>query len=236
MANQISSTNQETTSFSVELVSGPTARGGVDDFELSHARRALARLKALLGRQGLLNLLAKEIEEGNAFLRGKAKMSNGEFKSATTVLAVRGIKAAQFVRWLEHNFSNESVLLAAEPEHYVIAPNPNFTVTVVENLGPYICHVRLPAYDKAARLSAEGINELLPESEYPFRRLADLSLPDGTVVGRVLTQFGDTDQGFNANLTCYFPVACPEDIFEHHRQHLAVEFRNWIVAAAAAQR
>ena len=28
-------------------------------------------------------------------------------------------------------------------------------------------------------------------------------------------------------------AACPEDVFEHHRQHLAVEFRNWILAAAA---
>jgi len=55
-------------------------------------------------------------------------------------------------------------------------------------------------------------------------------------VGRMLTQFGDTAEGFNASLTAYFPTACPEDVFEHHRQHLAVEFRNWIVAAASEVR
>ena len=52
-------------------------------------------------------------------------------------------------------------------------------------------------------------------------------------MGRMFTQFGDTAEGFNASLTAYFPAACPEDVFEHHRQHLAVEFRNWILAAAA---
>ena len=69
--------------------------------------------------------------------------------------------------------------------------------------------------------------------EYPFRRIARITLPDGTLLGRMLTQFGDTAGGFAASLTVYLPVECPEDVFEHHRQHLAVEFRNWIVAAAA---
>ncbi len=206
----------------------------MDDFELRHARRVLARLKALLGRQGLLDLLATDIDEGNALLREWAGLSGGRFNSGTTVLAVRGLKAAQFVRWLASSFGDEPVLLAAEPEHYVIADNPDSTVTVVENLGPYVASVRLPAFGTAPTWAAEAAGELLPEADYPFRRLADLTLADGTVVGRVMTQFGDTDEGFRAVLTCYFPVECPAELVEHHRQHLAVEFRNWIVAAAAA--
>jgi hypothetical protein len=222
--------------FSVELVSGPTGPGGVDDFELAHARRALAKLKTLIGRQGLLELLAKEIDEGNAYFREQAIASNGKMRASTTVLAIRGMKAVEFVRWLESSFGNESVLLAGEPEHYVIAPNPDRTVTLVENIGPHVCRVQLPAYDAAKQLDAEPLDELLPVSAYPFRRLGHLGLPDGTVIGRVLTQFGDTELGFNANLTCYFPVACPEEISVHHSQHFAVEFRNWIVAAAASLR
>lgn len=149
-------------------------------------------------------LLGEDIKAGNAFLRDRAKASAGKLTSGTTVLAVRGLKAAQFVQWLESRFSDENILLAGEPEHYVIAPNPDSTVTIVENFGPHVCRVVLPGF--------------------------------GTVVGRVLTQFGDTADGFNANLTCYFPAACPEAIVEQHRQHLAVEFRNWIVAAADARR
>jgi hypothetical protein len=221
-------------SFSVALVSGPTGEGSIDDFELLHARRALARLKSHLGRQGLLDLLADDIAEGDTFLREKVKASDGKFSSGTTVLSIRGLKAAQFVRWLERTFNDEPTLLAAEPEHYVIATNPDTTVTVVENLGPYVCRVLLPGYGVAANWSVAD-DALLPESEYPFRRLADLSLTDGTVVGRVLTQFGDTAEGFDAHLTCYFPVACPDEILQHHCRHFAVEFRNWITAAAAAQ-
>jgi hypothetical protein len=117
----------------------------------------------------------------------------------------------------------------------VIAPNPDSTVTIVENIGSQVCDVRLPAHAAATNWADVTLPELLPESEYPFRRIAEMSLPDGTVAGRMLTQFGDTDEGFNANLTCYFPLSCPEELFEHHRQHLAVEFTNWILAAAAAQ-
>ena len=157
-------------------------------------------------------------------------------RAATTVLAIRGLKAAEFVRWLETSFANESVLLAGEPEHFVIAPNPDRTVTLVENIGPHISRVQLPAYDVAKKLNEEGLGELLPVAEYPFRRLANLGLPDGTVIGRVLTQFGDTERGFKASLTCYFPVACPEELSVHHSQHFAVEFRNWITAAAASLR
>ena len=129
--------------FSVELVSGPTGPGEVDDFELAHARRALAKLKALIGRQGLLDLLATEIDRGNAYLREKAIASAGKMRAATTVLTIRGLKAAQFVRWLESSFSNETASLAGEPEHFVIAPNPDRTVTIVENIGPHICRVEL---------------------------------------------------------------------------------------------
>ncbi|MGX6605001.1 hypothetical protein ACWKSP_23145 [Micromonosporaceae bacterium Da 78-11] len=235
MATESETVERQAPSFAVDLVSGPPVSGGVDAFELAHARRALALLKSRIGRQGLLDLLAADIEEGNDYLRERAELSGGKFKSGTTVLAVRGLKAGQFVRWLTTIFSDEPALLAAEPEHFVIFTNPDTTVTVVENLGPYVSRVLLPGYGVAATWAEEAINELLPEADFPFRRLADLSLPDGTVVGRVLNQFGDTDEGFTAHLTCYFPVECADEFVEHHREHLAVEFRNWITAAAAAQ-
>lgn len=217
---------------SVEITTGPTARA--DSLELLHARQVLAKLKARLGRRGLLDLFAADIKEGNDFLRAMAQNSGGEMRPATTVLKARGVHAAQFLHWLSSSFSDESVLLGAEPDHFVITPNPDATITVVENLGPYVCRINLPAFDAAVDWSDETIDELLPESEYPFRRIADMSLDDGTVVGRMLTQFGDTADGFTAILTVYFPVACPDQMFEHHCQHLAVEFTNWILGAAAA--
>lgn len=226
---------------SVELVSGPMTSGGIDGHELAHARRALARLKSLVGHRGLLDVLDEDITEGNAFFRELAARSDGQHRSATAVLAVRGqLKAAPFLRWLEDAFSDENVLLAAEPEHYAFTTHPDGSVTVVENVGPYVACVRLPGFDDEIQIpddeeAARTIPELLPAAEYPFRRLARISLPDGTAIGRMLVQCGDTDEGFNASLTVYFPAECPDEVFEGHRRHLAVEFRNWIVAAAAAK-
>jgi uncharacterized protein len=220
---------------SVTIAAGPTGTAIADSFELQHARQVLAKLKARIGRHGLLKLLAADIKEGDDFLREMAMRSHRVLRPATTVLTVHGLKAAQFLRWLDISFTDESVLLAAEPDHFVMAPNPDSTVMVAENLGPYVCRIYLPAFDAAVNWTAETVNELLPESDYPYRRIADMSLEDGTVVGRMLTQFGDTDDGFTASLTVYFPVTCPEALFEHHRQHLAVEFSNWIHAAATAQ-
>jgi hypothetical protein len=90
----------------------------------------------------------------------------------------------------------------------------------------YVTRVQLPAFGTAPSWAAEAADELLPEADYPFKRLADLTLTDGTVAGRVMTQVGDTEEGFSAHLTCYFPVACPDEILAHHLQHFAVEFRN----------
>lgn len=228
-------TTAHAASASVEIAAGPTASLSAESLELLHARQVLAKLESRLGRQGFLDLFASDIKEGNDFLRDMAVASGGQLKPATTVLAVRGVKAAHFLHWLDVSFGDESILLAAEPDHFVIVRNPDSTVTVVENLGPYVCSIQLPAYDAAANWTAETIDELLPESDYPYRRIADMSLDDGTVVGRMLTQFGDTEEGFTASLTVYFPVTCPDEVFEHHRQHLAVEFSNWILGAAAAQ-
>lgn len=52
---------------------------------------------------------------------------------------------------------------------------------------------------------------------------SNLLLADGTVVGRALIQFGDTADGFTANLTIYLPVTCPDEVLDHHLRHYAVE-------------
>ncbi|MDL4818571.1 hypothetical protein [Actinomadura opuntiae] len=226
--------NQTRPPVTVTLESGP-ADGSIDDFELFYARRALDRLRTRLGRQGLLELLAADIEEGNAFLRECARTSDGRFKGGTTVLTTTGLTSGAFLAWMDRAFvGDERALLAAHPEHYVMGPD-DIGARVVENIGPHVCSFYMGGWGSNAVAWAADADELLPKSEFPHKMSSNLFLADGTVVGRALIQFGDTADGFTANLSVYFPVTCPDEVLDHHLRHYAVEFRNWITAAAAAR-
>ncbi|GAA1320676.1 hypothetical protein GCM10009647_053270 [Streptomyces sanglieri] len=228
--------NQTSLTTTVTLESGPAGSGAIDDFELFYARRALDRFRTRLGRQGLLDLLAADIEEGNAFLRECARASDGSFKAGTTILATRGLTSGAFLAWMEKAFAgDENALLAAHPEHYVMAPGADGSFNVVENIGPHVCSFYMGGWGTDEMAWAADAAELLPESEFPHKMSSNLFLADGTVVGRALTQFGDTADGFTASLTVYVPTTCPQDVLEHHLRHYAVEFRNWIIAATAAR-
>ncbi|MEU5957945.1 hypothetical protein [Streptomyces sp. NPDC047525] len=227
--------NQTSPPVTVTLESGPAGAGSIDDFELFYARRALERFRTRLGRQALLDLLAEDIEQGNAFLRESARTSDGNFKAGTTVLATQGLSSGTFLAWMDKAFAgDERALLASHPEHYVMGTD-EIGARVVENIGPHVADFYMGGWGTAELAWAEDAEELLPESEYPRKMSSNLFLADGTVVGRALIQFGDTADGFTANLTVYFPVTCPDDVLDHHLRHYAVEFRNWIVATAAAR-
>jgi hypothetical protein len=220
----------------ITLAAGPEGPGSLDDFERFYAQRALARYRDRLGRDGLLALLGDDIEEGNAYLRQAARASDGRFHAGTTVLEVDGLTAGEFMSWMSTAFDDERALLAAHPEHYVMADQPDGTVLVVENIGPHVCSFFMGGWGSSALGWASEAAELQNESEFPHRMASNLFLEDGTVVGRVLTQFGDTAQGFSARLTVYLPTECSADVLEHHLRHFGVEFRNWIVAADAERR
>ncbi|MCX5403105.1 hypothetical protein OHA37_04305 [Streptomyces sp. NBC_00335] len=227
--------NQTSQPVTVSLESGPAGGGSIDDFELFYARRAVDRFRTLLGREGLLDLLAADIEEGNAFLRESALASHGEFKAGTTVLATQGLTSGEFLAWMDKAFTgDEQPLLAAHPEHYAMGTDET-GARVVENIGPHIASFYMGGWGTDALDWAKDATELLPEAEYPRKMSSNLFLTDGTVVGRALIQFGDTADGFISNLSVYFPVACPDEVLDHHLRHYAVEFRNWIVAAAEAR-
>ncbi|MFC8453151.1 hypothetical protein [Kitasatospora sp. NPDC057223] len=227
--------NQTSQPVTVTLASEPAGANSIDDFELFYARRAVARFRARLGRQGLLDLLAADIEEGNAALRESARTSDGGFTGGTTVLATRGLTSGEFLGWMNKAFADESVLLAAHPEHYTITNQEDGTVHVVENVGAHVASFYLGGWGEEAMTWAADAEEVLPEAEFPHKQATNLFLADGTIIGRVLIQFGDTEEGFTSSLSVYLPTTCPEDVLEGHLQHFAIEFRNWITAAAAAR-
>ena len=65
-------------------------------------------------------------------------------------------------------------------------------------------------------------------------RRSHMVLEDGTVVRSVSTAFDEEVDGLTARLSVTLPGTCGP-LVEQHLEHFAVEFRNWILLAAAEQ-
>jgi hypothetical protein len=155
--------------------------------------------------------------------------AEGQETTGTTTLVAHGITAAQFTGWLSQAFGREDVLLAGHPEHYSIHAAGG-RVNIVETVGEHVCSFFMREWDESATPGAE-----LPDDAAPRGRRSHLVLEDGTVVGSIANSFTDVEDGFTARLSVTLPVTCGPQVIEHHLQHFAVEFRNWILRAAAEQ-
>lgn len=203
----------------------------IDGFELFSARRALKLLKDKLGRERLLELLHQEIQAGDDHLRDHLKRSAGQEVTGTTVLRARGITAAHFTAWLSRAFGREDVLLAAHPEHYSIHHAPGSDVNVVETLGEHVCSFFMRPWDDSAVTAQQPPSA---DGAGANARRSHMVLGDGTLVGSVSTAFDQDGDGLTARLSVTLPGTCGP-LVEQHLEHFAVEFRTWILLAAAEQ-
>jgi hypothetical protein len=213
-------------------LSGEDTDSSIDGFELFSARRALALLKGKLGRTRLLELLSDEIAAGDAFLRAHVERSTGEEATGTTTLRAHGITAAEFTGWLARAFAREDVMLAGHPEHYSIHAEPGRNVNIVETLGEYVCSFFMREWNDSV-VEEQELPSGAPEK--PAGRRSHMLLQDGTVVGSIANAFTEERDGFTARLSVTLPVTCAPDVVEQHLEHFAVEFRTWILRAAAEQ-
>lgn len=70
------------------------------------------------------------------------------------------------------------------------------------------------------------------DPRYPIHIAGQALLDDGLVIGGVRHQFLDRGGTLEALLTVEFPNTLPAKMIHQHQWHLAVEFSNWIIAAA----
>ncbi|WP_431277835.1 hypothetical protein [Leifsonia poae] len=201
----------------------------IDRFELFSARRALSLLKTALGRERLLELLRDEIAAGDAFLRDHLARSAGKEATGTTILRAHGISAGEFAAWLGRAFQREDVLLAAHPEHYSIHNQPGGSVNIVETLGDKVCSFFMAGWDASAA-TEEELRSAAEEGS--GARRSRMVLEDGTVVGSISNLFRDEPDGFTVRLSVTLPATCAPEVIDQHLEHFAVEYRNWILAAA----
>ncbi len=97
---------------------------------------------------------------------------------------------------------------------------------VVETLGDHVVGFYMGGWDARA-VPAEGPDN--PDKRYSLLKLDD----GGTVFGSVSTLFSETADGMAAELSVTLPAISAPDAVEQHLQHFSVEFRSWMLRAAA---
>lgn len=220
--------NDHATATWVRLLHDQGDNRAIDGFELVSARRALSLLKAKLGRAGLLELLQDEITAGDDFLRAHLARSGDEQTVGTTMLRAHGISANEFGTWLAAAFDREDVMLAGHPEHWAIHAEPGHGVNIVETLGDQICSFFMRPWD--ASRPDPGTDDGPARST---TRRSHMLLADGTSIGSITNTFEEAPDGFTAELSVALPATCAPEVVDQHLEHFAVEFRTWILRAAA---
>ena len=207
--------------------------GEVDAWELKAARRGLQNLKTLLEGQPMLNLLAKQMEEGDTYFKGLIAKSNGQFKESRVDFKAKGITSSQFIEWFKVVGAKETpegkrrfylkTMAPAHPEHYALGPYP---IGIVETIGQHICRVRIDNVVEVPDFVRE-----YGDPTYDKKLPVTCYLDDGTLFFYGFQELRDSEDGCDFRFRILFPAASPQILFDEHTEHLAIEFRSWIAAA-----
>ncbi|MGZ9825468.1 hypothetical protein ACXYTP_01045 [Tsukamurella ocularis] len=192
-------------------------------------REALTAMKTRLGHAGMYSLLRRELALSELTTRASVAASRGRTATSVTRLEAPGVSAERFAAWFDDlTASNrEAAMLAACPDHYLLRGLPDGRQEVVETTGGTPTASRfLVDYTRTDRLSTAA------DPAYPIQIAGLALLDDGTRIGGVRHQLRDRDGALEALLTVEFPALVPARFLRQHQWHLAVEFGNWISAAA----
>jgi hypothetical protein len=197
-------------------------------------RTALVELKQRLGRARIQEALEPYTQATQKQMQ-EWGLTPGEFAKALVEVTVAGMSAKQFIGWFHRRSAqdDEVAMISSNPDHFLIAPiaDPSGQ-DVIETMGLYggPLHVILTFHADPAVYPEAAL------ADHPIRLCATGAFAgDRTDVGaKALHQFKDTADGMHAQLGIYFPTSFPEALVKGHQMHLAIEFRNWILAARAA--
>ncbi|MFE3444197.1 hypothetical protein ACFXNW_14295 [Nocardia sp. NPDC059180] len=198
----------------------------VDD--VPAARSALSRARAIIGPDGLRELLAAELAASETGTRATLAASGGRWVVAVVEIASDRGSAEGFADWFDRARVTDAraVWTDACPDHYIIATLPDGRQEVIEVTGGAVLASRfLVDYTDTARVMVPA------DPAYPVTVAGTASLDDGELIGGVCHQFRDEPGGgFRSQLKVAFPAAVPGLYIAEHQWHLATEFGNWIGA------
>lgn len=208
----------------------------IDSWELKAARRGLQNLKTLLYGQPMLDLLAKQIEDGDRYFKNLIRQSNGQFKESRIDFHAEGLTSAQFLQWFKVIGGEQTpegrrhlyldTMVPAHPEHYALGPYP---IGIVETIGEHICRVRVDN-----KVEIPEFVKAYGDPTYPTKLPVTGFLDDGTLFFYGFQELRDRAGGCDLRFRIIFPAAAPQVLFDEHTEHLAIEFRHWIATAFEA--
>ncbi|MFE4458138.1 hypothetical protein ACFROC_12380 [Nocardia tengchongensis] len=192
---------------------------------------ALTELKTGLGHAGIYAMLKRELDVSDRMARTGVALSRGRTKHSATRLEVPGYSAERFATWFNNlvTVNDEPGMVAACPDHYLLRGLPDGRQEVVETTGGSPMPSRfLVDYTRTEALT------IPVDPRYPIQIAGQAFLDDGLTIGGVRHQFLDREGTLHALLTVQFPATLPGRLIRQHQWHLAVEFSNWLIAAAPA--
>ncbi|MFD6064537.1 hypothetical protein [Rhodococcus wratislaviensis] len=198
----------------------------VDD--IPAARAALARVRALIGLDGLRELVAAEISASEVGTRTALAASGGRWAVSVAEIVSDHGSAEGFVdRFNRAKAADDrTVWTDACPDHYIITTGTDGRQEVIEVTGGAVLASRFFVdYTDRARVTVPA------DPDYPITVAGTASLASGELIGSVCHQFRDEPGGgFRSQLKVAFPASVPSLYIAEHQWHLACEFSNWITA------
>jgi len=176
----------------------------------------------------MLRLLQPHLERGEKTWKDIQSRSDG-FTPSRITLQVEGITAEAFMGWFLSSLDRQDVVLGANPEHYRIqwettppgADRPPLSIT--ESAGGV-----LSKFTSSMVGPELALGDLDPTA---IQIIAQLRLDDGSMLGGILHQFRNCEGGCILDLCVYFPNGAPKTVLQEHREHLYIEWLNWVEQA-----
>lgn len=200
--------------------------------DLATLRYQLLKRKIELGSDGIQRILQRELAIAQPVANLVARLSCGLRRYSVAELLVDRGSAEEFTHWFMQRtaLNDESAMLAAAPDHYMIRTDANGAQEVIETTGgsPLVGRFLIDYQDLSSLRSQ-------PDGTYSHQTAGVARAENGRVLGGVRHQFRDEGKGFRAKLTVEFPAMIVPGAVSAHRWHLACEFANWIEAAFSPQ-
>ena len=174
-------------------------------------------------------MLGRGLRWSERITRLTVAMSGPRRRFSVCEIAVNRGSAEHFARWFadRNDLNDEAAMIDACPDHYIIARDEGGRQLVIETTGgsPLPGEFTVDYADVSSLRTPPG-------PAYPHQVAGVARLADGLAIGGVRHQFRQEGDGFRALLSVEFPGFVPMHMVAAHRWHLAVEFSNWIEAAA----